>query len=75
MNDSLITTADACRRLGLSEPALRHHLRQVGSPRPRQHPTLRAFLWTNADIQAMAEFIGIQYEGPEPDAAQRGESS
>lgn len=53
-----ITTHDVCRRLGLTEPALRHVLRRDGAPRPTLHPSARVFLWTEADVADLATFLG-----------------
>lgn len=52
-----ITTLDVCRALGLTEPALRHALRRPGAPRPALHPTVRVFLWTQADVDRLAAFL------------------
>ena len=53
-----LPTRRVCERLGLTEDALRRALRRCGAPRPPLHPTARVFLWTEADVQAMAEFLG-----------------
>ena len=63
MTTSMITTTTVCERLGLTEPSLRYVLRQPGAPRPLLHPTARLFLWCEADIAALADFIG---QRPEP---------
>ena len=62
-----ITTPDVCRALGITEPALRHILRRPGAPRPQLHPSARLFLWTEADLNALALFLGKS-----PVAASRG---
>ena len=58
MSSRFLSTPEVCQALGTTEPALRHALRRVGAPRPPLHPTARIFLWTEDDVQAMAEFIG-----------------
>lgn len=54
-----ITTSEVCRRLGLTEPALRHILRRAGAPRPELHPSARVFLWTEQDVEALGEFLSV----------------
>ena len=51
------STQEACERLGVPETTLRHVLRKPDAPRPELHPSARVFLWTETDLQRLAEFI------------------
>lgn len=70
---TLLTTREVCRHLGLSEPALRHVLRRLGAPRPAIHPSARVFLWTQRDIDDLAEFLGRTR--PKPDHEEDSDAS
>jgi len=72
-----ITTQEVCCRLELSEPALRHILRRPGAPRPALHPSARVFLWTEDDVDALAQFLGRekQYDDGEQPLAGTGSES
>lgn len=69
-----LSTRAVCERLGISEDGLRHGLRRPGAPRPQLHPTAQIFLWTEADVQALAEFLGRTAIGS-PTHADQGRAS
>ena len=52
-----ISTREVCRRLELSEPALRHVLRRQGAPRAPVHRSARLYLWTESDVEKLRAFI------------------
>lgn len=64
--DTPITTRDVCRQLGLHESKLRHVLRRPGAPRPSLHPSVRLFLWTEADVRALERFLRREPTTPTP---------
>jgi hypothetical protein len=55
--ETSISTRDVCCRFDIPESTLRHILRRPGAPRPRLHPSARLFLWSEADVAALARFL------------------